>query len=253
MEFQSIITHMNDHHQLELIGLLKKFGQIHSPQDTKLLSVDALGMDIGYDGSKSLRIEFPQKVSDGNMREGLKNAIIEMCQSIPKTLDIQAVQKDIEAFINACGSVIISSVHASGEVVCSYAPLLRGNGKYYIYISEVSEHYESLRANPKNVEVMFLEDESKAKSVILRKRLRYKTEVTFIERGEEFENVFDNFVADNGGAGGIKTIRNMMDFHLVGLEFKKGRFVKGFGQAYDIIDGKISYIGGDGNPHKIKK
>ncbi|PAF49535.1 HugZ family heme oxygenase [Helicobacter sp. 12S02232-10] len=251
MEFQSVINHMNDHHQSELVGLLKKFGQITDPKNTKLLNVDAMGMDIGYDDGKSFRVEFPQKVSD--MKEGLRNAIIELCQSVPKTLDIASVKKEIEAFIDGFGSVVISSLHPSGKVVCSYAPLLKNNGKYYIYISEVSEHYESLKANPKNVEVMFLEDESKAKSVILRKRLRYKTEVSFVARGEEFEKVFDSFVADTGGAGGIKTIRNMMDFHLVALHFGNGRFVKGFGQAYDILDGKICYIGGEGNPHKFKK
>ncbi|PAF44814.1 HugZ family heme oxygenase [Helicobacter sp. 11S02596-1] len=251
MEFQSVINHMNDHHQAEMAGLLKKFGQISDPKNVKLLAVDAMGMDIGYDDSKSFRVEFPQKVSD--MQKDLKNAIIELCQSVPKTLDIASVEKEIQAFINEFGSITISSLHPSGSVVCSYAPLLKHNGKCYIYISEVSEHYASLKANPKNVEVMFLEDESKAKSVILRKRLRYKTEVSFIERGEEFDKVFDSFVTQTGGAGGIKTIRNMMDFHLVALHFGNGRFVKGFGQAYDIIGSEIRYVGGEGNPHKMKK
>ncbi|PAF52288.1 HugZ family heme oxygenase [Helicobacter sp. 13S00477-4] len=250
MEVGSVIAHMNEHHQAELAGLLKKFAQISNPQNSKLLNVDSMGMDIGYDSDKTFRIDFPQKVSD--MQDGLKNAIIDLCKSVPKTLDIDLVKKEIEDFINEFGSVIISSIHPSNQAICSYAPLLKCGGKFYIYISEVSEHYESLRAYPKNVEVMFIEDECKAKSVILRKRLRYKTEVEFISRNEEFEKVFDTFVEHTGGAGGIKTIRNMMDFHLVRLNFSKGRFVKGFGQAYDIIDGKISYIGGEGNPHKMK-
>lgn len=53
-----------------------------------------------------------------------------------------------------------------------------------------------------------------------------------------------------GGEGGIKTIRKMLDFHLVKLEFKKGRFVKGFGQAYDIENGNVAHVGASGNRHK---
>lgn len=41
----------------------------------------------------------------------------------------------------------------------------------YIYISEVSEHFNNIKANPNNIEIMFLEDESKAASVILRKKI----------------------------------------------------------------------------------
>lgn len=249
MDTQRIITHMNEHHQVELAGLLKKFGQVDEPKSPTLVAVDIAGLNIGYDEGKSLRIDFPQKVAESD----LKNAVIELCQSIPKTLDFVAVKKEMQEFIDGFGSVVLSTINQAGESIASYAPLLRYENKYYIYISEVSEHYGSLRANPNNVEVLFLEDESKAKSVILRKRLRFRTQVTFINRGDEFDKVFDNFIERTGGGGGIKTIRTMMDFHLVALEFGKGRFVKGFGQAYDIMNDKISYAGGDGNPHKIKK
>lgn len=251
MDTKSILDHMNDNHRSELIGLLKKFGQLDEPKNVKLTKVDAFGLDISYDDNQNLRVEFPKKAEDSKV--GIRDAIIELCQSVPKTIDMTSVKKELQEFMDGIDSVILSSLSPSGEVVCSYAPLLRLEDKYYIYVSEVAEHYGSLRANPGNVEVMFLEDESKAKSVILRKRVRYRAKVRFIERGSEFDKVFDNFIDHTGGAGGIKTIRNMMDFHLIHLEFLKGRFVKGFGQAYDILNGEISYIGGEGNPHKIKK
>ncbi len=80
---------------------------------------------------------------------------------------------------------------------------------------------------------MFLEDESKAQSVILRKRLRYRVNARFVERdSQEFDNVFAQFIEQSGGSGGIKTIKNMHDFHLIELIVRNGRYVKGFGQAY---------------------
>lgn len=251
MEFQSIITHMNEHHKSELISLLKKFGQIKDPKNIELKAVDIGGLDISYEDGKILRIDFPKKAD--NNKESITKAVIELCQSIEKTLDAPEVKKELEDFMNGFGSVVISSLSPDNEVICSYAPLLRYEDKYYIYISQVSEHYKSIKSNPKNLEIMFLEDESSAKSVILRKRVRFRAEASFIERNDEFDKVFDTFEKTTEGMGGIKTIRNMEDFHLVKLEFGKGRFVKGFGQAYDIKNGEISYIGGAGNPHKFKK
>lgn len=249
MDTQRIISHMNEHHQVELVGLLKKFGQINEPKNAKLISVDVTGLNIGYDDGRDLRVEFPQKVAE----DGLKNAVIELCQSVPKTLDFVAVKKEMREFIDEFGSVVLSTLSEKGEPIASYAPLLRDGDRCYIYVSEVSEHYGSLVSNPDNVEVLFLEDESKAKSVILRKRLRFRARAKFVDRGSEFDRVFDNFIEKTGGGGGIKTIRKMMDFHLVALEFGKGRFVKGFGQAYNVINGEISYVGGEGNPHKLNR
>ena len=69
------------------------------------------------------------------------------------------------------------------------------------------------------MEVFFLEDECKAKSVILRKRLKYKAEVEFKQKYDEFERIFALFEESNPHAGGLKTIKNMQDFHLVQLHF----------------------------------
>lgn len=73
-------------------------------------------------------------------------------------------------------------------------------------MSEVVEYFVGFKYNFYNVEVMFLEDESKVKLVILRKCLRYKINVCFIERGVEFDKVFDFFIEKIGGVGGIKII-----------------------------------------------
>ncbi|WP_104713889.1 HugZ family heme oxygenase [Helicobacter cetorum] len=241
-----IIEHMNAHHVEDMKGLLKKFGQVEHANNVKFSSVDSQGIVISYNDDKNLRIEFTKEIKDP--RE-YKDAIIELCQSVPKTYDFEAIEQEIKDFKNSFDSICLATLHPNGHVVCSYASLMSDGEQYYIYVSEVAEHFESLKHNPNNVEVMFLEDESKAKSAILRKRLRYKTKVRFIERGAEFDKAFDAFIAKTGGAGGIKTIRTMQDFHLIALDFETGRYVKGFGQAYDIVNNKISYAGEKGNPH----
>lgn len=244
-----IIKHMNDEHKDSLIGLCKKFASVSQVNEISLKGVDLEGLDIAYDG-KNLRIEFPQKATP----DTLKNAIIELCQSVPKTYDIEAVKKEIEDFKRSFQSISIASISKSGKAVISYAPYIAFGDKNYIYISEVAEHFESISANSKNIEIMFLQDESKAKSVILRARLKYACEARFVEReSREFEEVFDEFERITGGSGGIKTIRKMKDFHLVCLDFSVGRFVKGFGQAYNIDGNQVSFVGEGGNPHKFPR
>ncbi|TKX32952.1 HugZ family heme oxygenase [Campylobacter aviculae] len=249
MNLESIISHMNEHHQSNLIDLCKKFGGIQDPKDVRLQSVDFTGLDIVYNGSENLRVEFPKKANE----ETLKDTIISLCMSAKAEENFHGVGKEIEEFKLSFNSVCLATLNENNEVVCSYAPFVTTNWGDYIYISEVSEHFGNIKKNPNNIEVMFLEDESKAASVILRKRLRYRVNASFIDRGEQFDKIYDEFERQTGGEGGIKTIRKMLDFHLVKLEFGKGRFVKGFGQAYDIDQGKITHAsaGANGNPHKF--
>lgn len=244
MNYENIIKHLNDDHKDSLIDVCKKFSGVEEIKEVKLEGLDLEGLDFLYDGNK-LRVEFPQKASDAT----LKDCIIELCKGV-KTQDSNSIKKDIDDFIDSCGSVCLASVDKEGRAIVSYAPYIRYNGNNYIYISEVAEHFSSIKANPKNLEVMFLQDECKAKSVILRVRLRYRSEANFVPRGsDEFEGAFDEFEKKTGGSGGIKTIRQMKDFHLIRLDFGLGRFVKGFGQAYDIKNGEIVFAGG--NPHKM--
>ncbi|TLD80862.1 HugZ family heme oxygenase [Helicobacter sp. MIT 05-5293] len=246
MSYQNIIEHMNAHHQDAMIDLCKKFGNATHVENVRLDKVDFIGLDLVYNDNISLRVEFPQKCDENT----LKDSIIKLCQSA-KAPDTQAIATEIADFKKEFGSILIASINAEGEAICSYAPLIQIHNQLYIYISEVAEHFSSIQANPSKIEIMFLEDECKAKSVILRKRLRYRANARFVERDtQEFNDALKALESLMGGAGGIKTIKTMTDFHLIALETKKGRFVKGFGQAYDILpDGQIVYIGGKGNPH----
>lgn len=246
MNFESIISHMNNDHKESLTSLTKKFAGVSEVKNVELKGVDFEGLDIIYNDNQKLRIEFPVKANE----QTLKNTIIELCMSVKKTFDYENVKKEIKEFKASFGSVCLSTLNENGEVLCSYAPLIQTANGDYIYISEIGDHYASIKHNPNNIEVLFLEDESKAASVILRKRLRFRVSAQFIERGAEFDKIYDEFERRTGGGGGIKTIRTMLDFHLVRLDYKEGGFVKGFGQAYKIDEsGNLTHKGSK-IPHK---
>lgn len=153
------------------------------------------------------------------------------------------MKEEIEAFKTGFHSACLATLNAKGEVICSYAPIIQTKNGDYLYISELSEHFEGIYTHPENIEVLFIEDESKTVSVILRKRLRLKANASIIQRGVEFERVYDEFEKQNVNDESIKTIRHLLDFHLIKLDYKGGRFVKGFGQAYELLEnGEVKHI-----------
>lgn len=245
---QKIISHMNEHHKSELLGLVKRFANINECKEISLVGVDTRGLDISCDG-QIIRINFPKEVLESE----LKNAIIELCSGISQNHQSNDIKQEILDFQHGFGSVIIASIDENHHAIASYAPLLRYQDRFFIYISQTAEHYQSIKQNPNAIEVLFLEDESKAKSIILRKRLKYKTKAIFREKDSEFEQIFDHFEASHPNSSGLSAIRKMGDFHLIELFFQEGRFVKGFGAAYDIdVEGNVQAVGSkEGNPHKI--
>ncbi|RAX57628.1 HugZ family heme oxygenase [Helicobacter monodelphidis] len=248
MSFESIIEHMNGHHQESVIGLCKKYSGTDSITEAKLVGVDFLGLDIVYNNNQKLRVEFPEKCDDST----IKKAIMDLCMNLEKNNNLSVIATEIQQFKAEVASIVIASIAPNGEAISSYAPIIQVNDQHYIYISEVAEHFDSIKTNPTKIEVMYLEDEAKTKTIIARRRLRYRTTAEFIARdSNEFNQALDTLETSMGGAGGIKTIREMRDFHLVKLHYQQGRYVKGFGAAYSIdTKGNIEQVGGK-MPHKM--
>ena len=108
--------------------------------------------------------------------------------------------------------------------------------------------------NNGKLELLFLEDEAKAKAVTVRQRVRFKAQAVFLERDEKFGKIMDAFEEKAGNT--MKIMRDMTDFHLVELIFLEGSFVKGFGQAYTISEsGEMEQLTSDklGRTHESKE
>lgn len=254
MSLDSIKSHMNEHHADNLKDLVIKYGAFE-PKSATLENVTKDGLFIKADG-KEVFAPFPQVTEE----KDYKDAIIALCKSVKSGDDNaknEKVAHEIKEFKNSFDSVLIASLTKDKSPHLSYSPLLKHEDKFYLYVSEVAAHTQNLRDNPESVQVMFIEDESKSKTIIARKRLTYDVSVEFLPRDSNFEHVFNDFekhVESIGKGGGVSTIRQMTDFHLVRLHFKQGRFVKGFGAAYNVDShGKVSHVGGGkgGIPHNM--
>jgi len=154
----------------------------------------------------------------------------------------------MEEFRASCGSVMMASTGPKGLLV-SYAPYANVDGRHFIYISEIADHYHNLRAVDE-ISLQFIEDEGKAANIAARIRSNANAKICFLERNDEFEEIMDNFEELHGNI--YQVLRGMEDFHLIELKLGEGSFVKGFGLAFDVeADGEVVHKKGlEGKGHR---
>lgn len=245
MDFSQIVKHMNNPHTVEIISLCKKYENLEEVGQTRLESLSFEGLNLICNG-KSLRVNFPKKAT----AQTISQTIIDLGPNLEPQSHPPSTQEEIKIFLQEFNSAILGTTDGNLPLT-SYAPIVEVDNKYYIYISSMADHYSNIQSNPNQITVLFLEDENKAKSIFIRRRLRYEARAHFIERDSEvFKKVLDEFESKIGGES--KILRKFRDFSLIELQFGIGRFVRGFGEAYDIYpDGRILHV--SGNPYQNPK
>jgi heme iron utilization protein len=145
----------------------------------------------------------------------------------------EEIQTAYQTFTEQFESVVISTVSKDGIPNASYAPFVSDDLKnIYIYVSGLSTHTQNLNVVPK-ASILFIEDESKTQQIFARRRLNYECNVSLLKRdtatwmivNSDFEERFGNI---------IKLFRDLPDFRIFKLTPTGGRFVIGFGAAYDV-------------------
>lgn len=136
----------------------------------------------------------------------------------------------MENLIKNNKTLIISSLDKENNARISYSPFVYMNNNLYIYISKVAEHYNNILNNG-NISVMIIEDEKDAKVTFARNRVSFSGKAARIEDNEE---IFEEFSKKQGE--NIMNMLRKMDFNIFEIVIENGRYVEGFGKAFDIIN-----------------
>ncbi|MGB3299467.1 MAG: pyridoxamine 5'-phosphate oxidase family protein [Phormidesmis sp.] len=138
-----------------------------------------------------------------------------------------------QSFPTQFKSVVLATVSLTGEPQASYAPcVIDEERNIYIFVSGLSAHTQNLTATGK-ASALFVEDEAKTPQMFARKRLSYDCVASLLEREsdhwtaitQQFESRFGNI---------IEVMTGLPDFRIFQLRPQSGRFVVGFGAAYDV-------------------
>ena len=154
---------------------------------------------------------------------------------------LKKAQVEYEKFPTEFTSIIMSTVSKEGIPDASYAPFVIDDDKnIYIYVSGLATHTQNIHNHP-FVSVLFIEDEVKTKQIFARRRLNFDCTANLIEReSEKWQQIVDKFAIRFGEL--ISTLRSLPDFRIFQLTPKNGRFVIGFGAAYNISSDNINQL-----------
>lgn len=146
-----------------------------------------------------------------------------------------------QGFTDLLQSIVISTVSADNIPNASYAPFVLDESKnIYIYVSGLSSHTQNLHALPR-ASVLFIEDESQTKQIFARRRLSFDCAATLVERDTELWNqIVDRFEGRFGDI--IALFRDLPDFRIFKLTPSQGRFVIGFGAAYEVDPNNLNTL-----------
>lgn len=147
-----------------------------------------------------------------------------------KATDKEALKAQYQSFAANMKTLMLSTVDEHGKPFLSYAPFVKYDGKFYIYISKIANHFRYMEDNPV-VDAMLIEDESKSANLFARKRARFVCSALNVGNSGNDE-IFELF-AQAFGKSMVDMLRGL-DFSLFELTPSEGRYVAGFGQAYDI-------------------
>lgn len=163
------------------------------------------------------------------------------------------LQSEITSFCLDFKSVILST-SKSDKPNASYTPYtVDKNGNYYIFISSMAKHADNLVHN-KNVSLLFIEDEKDAGNIFARKRVSIEAEAEFLDRDSSHRDEAVRLMRDRFGEF-FDAIASMPDFGCFRLTPKGGRYVKGFGKAYNFTmpEFEIEHMGAkSGMPHGVE-
>jgi len=152
--------------------------------------------------------------------------------SSPDQSELQAYQQQCQQLLMRLRSLALSTL-SDGEPEISYAPFWRDEkGVIYLYTSELAAHTHNLVAHAR-CSVMFIEDEAACRNVFARERLTFNCQVAEVSASEEhYTDVLDQMEAELGQT--VSLLRGLPDFHLFALTPDSGRYVVGFGKAFDV-------------------
>lgn len=142
------------------------------------------------------------------------------------------LEQEILAFLEAKKSLMLAVVDSQGFPIASYAPFVAHQGALYILVSGLANHTTAL-AHTDNASVLIIDDEVDCDTVYARRRLQFGMAVESVDRdNEHWQSIGEALLQRHGDI--VAQLLQLGDFKMFKLSPRSGRFVKGFGRAYEL-------------------
>lgn len=160
-------------------------------------------------------------------------------------INMEEVKNKYLEFTGELRSLMLSTLDEEGNPFISYAPFVAHDNKIYIYISRIANHYHHMDKRPQ-VDVMLIEDEVASGNLFARQRARFPCTANNVGN-EGYPEVFALF--EEKFPAKLVTMLRGLDFSLFELTPQTGRYVAGFGLAFDLdlAADQIEHVARDGH------
>jgi len=154
-----------------------------------------------------------------------------------ETEKLAEARKRFEELRGRAQSLIMATVGENALPRASYAPFVYDSAAFYVYLSRLSEHTQELISNPE-VSILLIADEADTAQIFARMRLSYLCQAVVTNRDEAgYDETLAHFKRRFGKV--MDLLQSLPDFVLFRLNPTSGRFVIGFGQAYDLVGNQL--------------
>jgi len=147
--------------------------------------------------------------------------------------------------IHSQQTLVLSTYSSASGAEISYAPYVRnGHGPFYIYTSDLAAHTGNLLERGQ-ASVMFIGLESETSNQFARERVTFNCQAEeVLAEDETYGSVLAQLQERFGQI--VSVLRSLPDFHLFALTPQTGRYVVGFGKAFEInpVNGTLQHLSG---------
>lgn len=146
--------------------------------------------------------------------------------------ELDSARGEYRALRDSSKAALLATLAEEQMPCASYAPLVWVDDSCYLYLSDLASHTRNLKRCP-SLSLLLMEDEDRVANAFARRRITFEATVVIVEREDPlFARVLAEFRHCFGKV--MDMIEPLPDFHLFRLQLKAGRFVRGFGQAYEL-------------------
>ena len=154
--------------------------------------------------------------------------------------EIDDARRDFLSLREHCNGALLATVDDKQLPCASYAPLVWADDHYYLFLSDLAGHTRNLKCCP-SLSLMLTEAEDLAANAFMRQRITLQGSAEPVKRNDSsFARVLAEFHHRFGKV--MAMIEPLADFHLFRLQLQSGRFVRGFGQAYDLSGEHLQHL-----------
>lgn len=147
--------------------------------------------------------------------------------------DLSELSESYQALLASQQTLLLSTASKQALPDLSYAPFVRdGQGCFTVYLSELAAHARNLLENPQ-ASILFIRPEQESANLFARERAVIACKVQEISRAGDSYQERLQLLQDRFG-NVVELLSSLNDFHLFVLQPQSGRYVLGFGKAFDI-------------------